>query len=304
MWHTKDIEETRRNLRTNLEIGLTEEEAKERLEKNGPNKLQDKKKESIIIKFIKQFNDFMIIILIIASGISAVMAYLEGSGDYFDSIIIIAIVVFNAIMGLVQEAKAEKSLEALKKMSSPVAKVKRNGKITNILSEEVVVGDIIILEAGNYVPADCRLIKTSNLKVEESALTGETVPVLKDANIILKQEVTLGDVVNMAYATTIVVGGHRRGNCNRNRNVNKSGENCKNDYTRRSSRNTNTEKIRGSRKNIRNSVFTYMSCNICNRNIQENPTSRNVPYISWTCSSSNTRGITSNCYNYAINRSN
>ena len=232
MWHTKDVEETRRNLRTNLEIGLTEEEAKERLEKNGPNKLQDKKKESIIIKFIKQFNDFMIIILIIASGISAVMAYLEGSGDYFDSIIIIAIVVFNAIMGLVQEAKAEKSLEALKKMSSPIAKVKRNGKITNIPSEEVVVGDIIILEAGNYVPADCRLIKTSNLKIEESALTGETVPVLKDANIILKQEVTLGDMVNMAYATTIVVGGHRRRNCNRNRNVNKSGENCKNDYTR------------------------------------------------------------------------
>jgi len=211
MWHTKEIEETRRNLRTNLEAGLTEEEANLRLKQNGPNKLQDKKKESIIIKFIKQFNDFMIIILIIASGISAVMAYLEGSGDYFDSIIIIAIVVFNAIMGLVQEAKAEKSLEALKKMSSPIAKVKRNGKITNIPSEEVVVGDIIILEAGNYVPADCRLIKTSNLKVEESALTGETVPVLKDSNIILKQDVTLGDMVNMVYATTIVVGGHGEG---------------------------------------------------------------------------------------------
>ncbi len=211
MWHTKEIEETRRNLRTNLEAGLTEEEANLRLKQNGPNKLQDKKKESIIIKFIKQFNDFMIIILIIASGISAIMAYLEGSGDYFDSIIIIAIVVFNAIMGLVQEAKAEKSLEALKKMSSPIAKVKRNGKITNIPSEEVVVGDIIILEAGNYVPADCRLIKTSNLKVEESALTGETVPVLKDSNIILKQDVTLGDMVNMVYATTIVVGGHGEG---------------------------------------------------------------------------------------------
>ena len=220
MWHTKEIEETRRNLRTNLEIGLTEEEASERLEKNGPNKLQDKKKESIIIKFIKQFNDFMIIILIIASGISAVMAYLEGTGDYFDSIIIIAIVVFNAIMGLIQEAKAEKSLEALKKMSSPTARVKRDGKIVTIPSEKVVVGDIIILEAGNYVPADCRLIKTSNLKVEESALTGETLPVLKDANIILKQDVTLGDTVNMVYATTIVVGGHRRSYCNRYRNVN------------------------------------------------------------------------------------
>ena len=211
MWHTKEIEETKRKLRTNLETGLTEEEAVLRLKQNGPNKLKDKKKESIIIKFIKQFNDFMIIILIIASGISAVMAYLEGSGDYFDSIIIIAIVVFNAIMGLVQEAKAEKSLEALKKMSSPIAKVKRNGKITNIPSEEVVVGDIIILEAGNYVPADCRLIKTSNLKVEESALTGETEPVLKDANVIVKQDVALGDMINMVYSTTIVVGGHGEG---------------------------------------------------------------------------------------------
>lgn len=232
MWHTQEIDEIRRNLRTNLETGLTEEEVKLRLEKNGPNKLQDKKKESIIVRFIKQFNDFMIIILIIASIISAVMAYIEGSGDYIDSIIIIAIVVFNAIMGLVQEAKAEKSLEALKKMSSPTAKVKRNGKILTINSEEVVVGDIVILEAGNYVPADCRLIKTSNLKIEESALTGETIPVLKDASIILKDNANLGDIINMAFATTIVVGGHRRRNCNRHRNVYKSRENCKNDYTR------------------------------------------------------------------------
>ncbi len=211
MWHTLNIDEIRRNLRTNLSLGLTEEEAKKRLQENGLNKLEDKKKENIILRFIKQFNDFMIIILIIASLISAVMAYLEGSGDYIDSIIIIAIVIFNAIMGLVQESKAERSLEALKKMSSPTAKVKRNGKIINIKSEEVVVGDILILEAGNYIPADCRLINSSNLKVEESALTGETLPVTKDANIILKSDISLADTINMVYATTIVVGGHGEG---------------------------------------------------------------------------------------------
>lgn len=208
MWHTLSVDEVRKNLRTNINIGLTSEEAKRRLEKDGLNKLESKKKESIFIRFIKQFNDFMIIILIIASIISAGMAYMQGENDYVDSIIIIAIVIFNAIMGLVQEAKAEKSLEALKKMSAPVAKVRRDGKIINIKSEEVVVGDILILEAGNYVPADCRLIKTSNLKVEESALTGETIPVIKQENIVLKKDTSLADTINMAFATTMVVGGH------------------------------------------------------------------------------------------------
>lgn len=208
MWHTIKIEEIKRNLRTNINVGLTNEEAKNRLEECGLNKLEDKKKESIFIRFIKQFNDFMIIILIVASIISAVMATLEGSNEYIDSIIIIAIVVFNAIMGLVQESKAEKSLEALKKMSAPVAKVKRSGKIINIKSEEVVPGDILILEAGNYVPADCRLIKSFNLKIEESALTGETLPVIKDAEILLQKNVSLADTINMAFSTTIVVNGH------------------------------------------------------------------------------------------------
>lgn len=147
----------------------------------------------------------MIIILIVASVISAVMSYIEGHNDYMDSIIIIAIVVFNAIMGLVQEAKAEKSLEALKKMSAPLAKVRRDGKIITIEGQDVVVGDIVILEAGNYVPADCRLIKSFNLKIEESSLTGETVPILKDANVVLKKDIPLADKINMAFATTIVV---------------------------------------------------------------------------------------------------
>lgn len=208
MWYTLSTKEVERQMQTNIEFGLNEKQVEDKQNKFGLNKLEEKKKESIIIKFVKQFNDFMIIILIIASIISAVVAKLEGSNDYFDSIIIIAIVVFNAIMGLVQEAKAEKSLEALKKMTAPTCKVKRDGKICTIKSEQIVPGDIVLLEAGNYIPADCRLISSSNLKIEESSLTGETVPVLKDANCMLKEKTALGDMVNMAFSTTIVVNGH------------------------------------------------------------------------------------------------
>jgi len=208
MWYTLSTKEVERQMQTNIEFGLNEKQVEDKQNKFGLNKLEEKKKESIIIKFVKQFNDFMIIILIITSIISAVVAKLEGSNDYFDSIIIIAIVVFNAIMGLVQEAKAEKSLEALKKMTAPTCKVKRDGKICTIKSEQIVPGDIVLLEAGNYVPADCRLISSSNLKIEESSLTGETVPVLKDANCMLKEKTALGDMVNMAFSTTIVVNGH------------------------------------------------------------------------------------------------
>ena len=208
MWYTLSTKEVEKQMQTNIEFGLNEKQVEDKQNKFGLNKLEEKKKESIVIKFIKQFNDFMIIILIIASIISAVVARLEGSNDYFDSIIIIAIVVFNAIMGLVQEAKAEKSLEALKKMTAPTCRVKRNGKISTIKSEQIVPGDIVLLEAGNYVPADCRLISSSNLKIEESSLTGETVPVLKDANCMLKEKTALGDMGNMAFSTTIVVNGH------------------------------------------------------------------------------------------------
>lgn len=210
MWHSISIEETRKNLRTNIAFGLTSEEAENRLKSNGLNKLEDKKKESIFIRFIKQFNDFMIIILIVASIISAVMANLEGSKEYIDSIIIIAIVVFNAIMGLVQENKAEKSLEALKKMSTPIAKVIRDGEQRSIDSEEIVPGDIVILEAGNYVPADCRLLESFSLKIDEASLTGETVPVLKDENAVLNQEVNDADIINMAFATTMITNGHAK----------------------------------------------------------------------------------------------
>ena len=208
MWEAKEVKRVEEEFGTNQEYGITQEEAKKRIEHYGKNKLADKKKENIFIRFIKQFNDFMIIILIVASIISTVVSKFDGSGDYIDSIIIIAIVVFNAIMGLLQEAKAEKSLEALKTMTAPVAKVKREGKIVTIPGEEVVPGDILFLEAGNYVPADARLIMASNLKVEESSLTGENLPVLKDANIILNNCQGIGDMVNMVFSSTVIVNGH------------------------------------------------------------------------------------------------
>ena len=208
MWHSCSVEEIAKNLKTNINIGLSDDEAQKRFERYGPNNLKEKKKESIFVKFIKQFNDFMIITLIIAAIISAVVSKLNGKADYIDSIIIVAIVIFNAIMGLVQEQKAEKSLEALKKMSAPNAKVRRNGRVQEIDATMVVPGDIVILEAGNYVPADCRLINSYNLKIEESALTGETIPSLKDSSKILKENTAMGDLCNMVFATTIVVNGH------------------------------------------------------------------------------------------------
>ena len=208
MWHSSSVEEIAKNLKTNINIGLSDDEAQKRFERYGPNNLKEKKKESIFVKFIKQFNDFMIITLIIAAIISAVVSNLNGEADYIDSIIIVAIVIFNAIMGLVQEQKAEKSLEELKKMSAPNAKVRRNGRAQEIDATMVVPGDIVILEAGNYVPADCRLINSYNLKIEESALTGETIPSLKDSSKILKENTAMGDLCNMVFATTIVVNGH------------------------------------------------------------------------------------------------
>ncbi len=212
MWHTKNIKEVEKELRTNIKTGLGDKDVLIRQDEFGKNKIEEGKKESLLVKFINQFKDFMIIILIIAAIISAIVSYLEGTGDYFDSIIIIAIVVFNGIMGLIQEAKAEKSIEALKKMSAPVAKVRRNGKVITVNGEDIVPGDIVILETGCYVPADIRLINTYNLKVEESSLTGETEAVEKDENAVFNnQKIPLGDMKNMVFAGTAVVNGHAEG---------------------------------------------------------------------------------------------
>ena len=211
MWQTLNLSELKHKLKTNYQYGLTADEVNRRFQEYGENKLDDKPKEGIIIKFFKQFNDFMIIILIIASIVSAVIEKIQGSNDYLDSIIIIAIVVFNAIMGIVQEAKAEKSLETLQNMTAPIVKVRREGRIKQVHSSKLVPGDIVILEAGNFVPADCRLINAYNLKAEESSLTGETVPIDKNAVVILDEKVGIGDCVNMVFATTVIVNGHGEG---------------------------------------------------------------------------------------------
>ena len=208
MWQTLRKEEVLRQLDTDEKQGLTEKEVKERKEKYGKNKLEEKKKESFIVKFIKQFNDFMIIILIIASIISAVVSKMQGENDYVDSIIIIGIVVFNALMGVIQEAKAEKSIEALKQMTPQLAKTIRSGKTVEINAEELVKGDIIILDAGNFVPADCRILESYNLKIEESSLTGETQGAEKDADVLCSKNAPLGDMKNMAFMASIIVNGH------------------------------------------------------------------------------------------------
>ena len=208
MWETLRKEEVLQKLKTDKRGGLAKQEVENRQKEYGKNELKEKPKETILVRFIKQFNDFMIIILIIASIISAGVSYMQGENDYIDSIIIIAIVVLNAIMGVIQETKAEKSIEALQKMTPRKSKVIREGKTEEINAEDLVPGDIVILEAGNYVPADSRIIEAHNLKIEESSLTGETEAVTKDAEMICKKDVPLGDRLNMAYMSTIIVNGH------------------------------------------------------------------------------------------------
>ncbi len=208
MWHDKSTEEVARRLKTNVKNGLAETEVEKRRLEFGVNRLEEKKKEPIFIKFIKQFNDFMIIILIIASIVSAVVSKMQGENDYFDSIIIIAIVILNAIMGLVQEERAEKSIESLKKMTPEMAKVIRDGQIEEINAEELVPGDIIELEDGKYVPADCRIVESFNLKIEESSLTGETEPVEKTNERLYSKDIILGDLKNIAFMSTIITHGH------------------------------------------------------------------------------------------------
>ena len=209
-WFNQDVEEVSKTLNTDLEKGLSEEEAKKRQKENGYNELQEKKKKSLFVKFLEQFKDFMIIILIIAAIISGLVGQMQGEG-FTDSIIILIVVILNAVIGVIQENKAEKSLEALKKMSSYSAKVMRDGKVTVIPSRELVPGDIVILDTGDYVPADIRIIDAVNLKVQEASLTGESVPVEKDAATIENEEVSLGDRTNMLFSSSLVTYGRGKG---------------------------------------------------------------------------------------------
>ena len=196
--------------------GLTSAEAEKRLEANGKNKLKEAKKKSTLQRFIDQLKDPMIIILIIAAAISAVTEYIEASAaghSFFptDTLIILAVVIINAVLGVMQESKAEKAVEALQKMSAATTKTLRDGQIVTVKSEDLVVGDVILLDAGDAIPADCRIFECASMKIEEAALTGESVPVTKLVDALMGKkadsEVALGDRKNMAYmGSTLVYG--------------------------------------------------------------------------------------------------
>lgn len=206
MWFNKSSDEAIKEFGSDPLNGLTSEEAKIRLEKNGENKLASKKKKTIISLFFAQLKDAMIYILVGAAIISGIM------GEISDSIIILIVIFINAIIGVVQESKAEKALDALKQLSTPKALVKRDGELKEIPSEEVVVGDIAIIDAGRYIPADLRLIESANLKMDESAFTGESLPSDKDANEIIKDEkAPIGDRHNMTFMSTLATYGRGSG---------------------------------------------------------------------------------------------
>ncbi len=209
-WFNKSLEETEKILNTNINTGLSNEEAKIRQEKNGFNELKAKKKKSIILKFIEQFKDFMIIVLIISAVISGIIGIANGEG-ITDTVIILIVIIVNAIIGVAQENKAEKSLEALQKLSAHAAKVIRNGKTSVIPSRELVPGDVVILDTGDFIPADLRVIEAVNLKSQESALTGESVPVEKSAEAICEEKVGIGDRVNMLFSSCLVTYGRGKG---------------------------------------------------------------------------------------------
>ena len=216
MFQTKSAKEVLQELNVNSEQGLSNQEADERLLKYGPNKLPEKKKTPLFLVFLQQFNDPMIFILLAAALLSVAISIYNTvhngeSFDFADPVIIMGVCVLNAIIGTVQENKAEKSLEALKKMSSPTCVVRREGKLVELKAEQLVPGDIVILEEGRTVPADLRLIQSVNLKTDESSLTGESLPVEKDASIVFSDETPIGDRVNMAFMSTPVVYGRGEG---------------------------------------------------------------------------------------------
>ena len=204
-WHTKTIEEVAEALGTDLKRGLTAQEAQARLEQYGPNELQERPRPSFWKMLLDQFNQFLVLILIVAAIVSFLL------GEYLDSGAIMAIVILNAILGVIQESKAEEALAALQKMAAPNAQVLRDGHLLTIPAREVVPGDVVILETGNYVPADVRLVESVNLRIGEAPLTGESVSVEKDAELVLKEDLPLGDRRNLAFMGTVVSYGRGRG---------------------------------------------------------------------------------------------
>lgn len=194
----------------NIDKGLSDQDVLERQELYGPNELREKKQITLFQMFMAQFNDFLVIILLVAAAISIVLGIM-GQEGLVDGIVILAIVILNSVLGVVQEQRANNALAALKKMSSPNAKVIRNGKPVEIPSPQLTVGDIVLLETGDFVAADIRLLESTNLRSDESALTGESTPVEKDAEIVFEDETSLADRKNMVYMSTLVTYGKGKG---------------------------------------------------------------------------------------------
>lgn len=206
MWYNQKGEDIVKQLDVNPQTGLSSKEANERLQKYGKNKLKEKPKTPFIVKLLAQFNDILIYILLAAAILSIIM------GDVIEAVIIIVVVLLNGLVGAIQEDKAEAALEALKQMTTPKALVRRDGKEIEIETENIVPGDIVELDAGRYVPADIRILSSNNLQIEESALTGESVPSEKDEKILTEDEgKALGDRSNMAYMSTLVTYGRGTG---------------------------------------------------------------------------------------------
>lgn len=206
MWFSKSREEVLKEFDVDYYIGLSKHEVSNRTEKYGINKLKGKPKKSVFILFLSQLQDMLIYVLLGATAITIAI------GEYVDAIIILSVVILNALIGVFQEFKAEKAIEALQKMTTPKALVRRDGEIKEINSEELVPGDIIIIDAGRYIPADIRLLESANLQIEESALTGESVPTDKNAKDIHSDPKTpLGDMSNMAFMSTLATYGRGEG---------------------------------------------------------------------------------------------
>ena len=203
-WFAKTTKQVLSELDTSRTAGLTTRQASERLEQYGPNRLEGTKKESLAVRFLNQMKDPMILVLLAAAVLSLIST---GGEDWIEALIILVIVVVNACISIAQEDNAEKALEALQKMSAPLAKVIRDGKQVRLETEQLVPGDVIVLEAGDLVPADARILECANLKADESAMTGESVPVTKQAVDSLPAETALGDRVNMVISSTVVTNG-------------------------------------------------------------------------------------------------
>ena len=203
-WHSKTPQAILSELETNRDTGLSAAEAEARLAKYGPNSLQQQERESLIKRFLGQMKDPMIIVLLIAAVLSLIAS---GGEDWIEAIIILVIVIVNACISISQEDSAEKALEALRKMSAPLAKVLRDGEVVRVETTNLVPGDIILLEAGDLVPADARILECANLKADEAAMTGESVPVTKQAVESLPEETGLGDRVNMVISATVITNG-------------------------------------------------------------------------------------------------